>query len=146
MNLRKHVGILVPGAVAAVLVLTHFVAGGSQEPAPVAKKPTKARANAEERLSGAELDELKRQQWRESHQASILDVGEDAADKELHQAISRYGLSPLEFASDAAGQGGLRVLGVKEDLEKEIREIVAAGGSYSGPPIDLNSAGERKDR
>jgi len=139
MNLRTNIGVIVPVVVAVVLVVVHLARDDAPMSGGSADQDSRAQADSiDDELTGAELDELKREAWRESRQGGFLDVGEDARQSELGRNMARYGMSPLEFAPDAPGDGGLRVMAAQEHITQQIEEVFAQGGHYSGPRRDLD--------
>lgn len=130
MKERASVSHFVPAAAAVGLVLI-YLAGGGREPekAKPAAKPRSASTSFDERL--AQVDE-KKEEWRQRHMPSITDTGEERKEKELYQRMKVLGTSPVEFADDSGGKGGIVVGKGNGELEA----LLAAGGHYSGPLPD----------
>lgn len=134
MNDRRRITTYIPAAVAAALVTLHFLGAGPEPVASVTKAPIAKKAPNPPRH---DLDELKREEWRERHRTSISDVGEDRASKEFRQRMRTLGTTPVEVPMGDDDTGGLFVAKSPVDLAK----FLADGGHYSGPlPPDLTVA------
>jgi len=114
-----------PAAVAVLLIAGHFLGLG---PSKVASEEAKPRPKSE-LVSRPDLDDEKREAWRNKFTASIGDVGDGRDRKQFRQRMRTLGTTPVEIPNGNDDHGGLFVAKAAGDLER----FLAEGGHYSGP-------------
>jgi hypothetical protein len=115
-------------AVTTVLVMLHLSLrdddalsrGGAPQPAPRTTAPAS---------DGEDLDARAWEEWRANREASVADSREERRDKAFSNAMKSFRQQPVEVTDDRGDGPGLVVY----ESVAELRSILEAGGSYSGP-------------